>query len=320
MHEWTLGATINKFGINSRLYSQYLVVDQILTYCLEHNIQHIFFGGDWFHTFNNLSAITVHWAVRAVQLLTDNNIQVYLNDGNHDHANKSGTYTSLTMFQRPYCYVNAGYVFDVCGLKVKMIGYKEDRDVLLREIEHEHVDLLFLHQGVSGEPMPSGFVIPNEILKADDIPTDTVCWTGHYHNHKRISNNLTIIGAATQLTWGDAGQVRGWLDYDTDTGKLIHVESEAPKFFNEPPIDIDVAGHFVRTKAGVMVDDKAAYIQVLPDAEEPVTIHDMKLPEDMSPLALVKQYASHAKLDTDLTATGVALVKGEYEIKDTRTK
>ena len=313
MYEWSMGSAINNAGVNSRLYSQYLVVKQILDYCLEHQIKHVFFGGDWFHTFNTISAITLHWSIKSLQLLTDNQIQVYINDGNHDHATRSGQYTSLTAFERPYCYVSQDRSFDVGGLKVKMVGYKENRDALLMNIEHEHVDMLFLHQGVSGEPMLSGFVIPNEILRPSDIPSDTICWTGHYHNHKIISPNLTIVGAPLQHTWGDAGQTRGWIDYNTDTGEMLHIESKAPKFLNNPEPGTDVTGHFVRTTCSTKEHEKAAYIQVLTEEEVPVTIHNLELPTDLSPVALTRKYAEHAKLNDNLTAIGISLAEGSYE-------
>jgi DNA repair exonuclease SbcCD nuclease subunit len=312
MYEWSMGSAINNAGVNSRLYSQYLVVKQILDYCLEHQIKHVFFGGDWFHTFNTISAITLHWSIKSLQLLTDNQIQVYINDGNHDHATRSGQYTSLTAFERPYCYVSQDRSFDVGVLKVKMIGYKENRDALLMNIEHEHIDMLFLHQGVSGEPMPSGFVIPDEILKPNDIPSNTICWTGHYHNHKQITPNLTIIGSPLQLVWSDTSQTRGWIDYNTDTGEMLHIESVAPKFLNNPDPSVDVKGHFVRVPPGVEVDKSAAFVQVLTEEEVPVTIHSLELPTDLSPVALTRKYAEHAKLNDNLTAIGIALAEGNY--------
>ena len=78
-------------------------------------------------------------------------------------------------------------------------------------------------------PMGSGFLI-NEILTLDMIPNHVKnVYLGHYHSHKR-HGKATIIGTPLQLNWSDAGDTKGFLIIDTDTGECEQIETDAPRF------------------------------------------------------------------------------------------
>lgn len=92
--------------------------------------------------------------------------------------------------------------------------------------------IIFMHQGVSGTPMGSGFVL-NELLNASMIPLDTrMTFTGHYHERKIVSPNLQVVGNLNHLTWGDAGSVKGFLDVEvSETGvSVTQIPTKAPYF------------------------------------------------------------------------------------------
>jgi DNA repair exonuclease SbcCD nuclease subunit len=64
-------------------------------------------------------------------------------------------------------------------------------------------------------------------------------YTGHYHQHNRLSNKATIIGSPMQLTRADAGDTRGFLVVDTGTGECKQIETDAPVFMT---LDMDGRG------------------------------------------------------------------------------
>jgi DNA repair exonuclease SbcCD nuclease subunit len=53
---------------------------------------------------------------------------------------------------------------------------------------------------------------------------------GHYHEHQALGPHWWYIGAPLQHTWGDKGQWRGFLVYDTDTRTIERIPLKAPKF------------------------------------------------------------------------------------------
>jgi DNA repair exonuclease SbcCD nuclease subunit len=120
-------------------------------------------------------------------------------------------------------------VHDMLYKEFSYLPYTEDKDRIIKFFENAN-PICFMHQGIAGVPMGSGFLI-NEALSLDMVPShiDQV-FTGHYHKHSNPSDKVTVIGSAMQLTWSDAGDKRGFLVYDTHTGEVEHIESIAPKF------------------------------------------------------------------------------------------
>jgi len=90
--------------------------------------------------------------------------------------------------------------------------------------------ICFIHQGISGVPMGSGFLI-DETFHLGMIPqhVDHV-YAGHYHTHKRVSDKATVIGSPMQFTWADEGESKGVLIVDTSTGQIEFIALESPRF------------------------------------------------------------------------------------------
>ena len=114
--------------------------------------------------------------------------------------------------------------------------------------------ICLIHHGVDGA-MP---FIPDCGFSAADLPTHEFdfVFCGDYHNHKRLAPNAWMVGATMQHNFGDAGQPRGALVVDIDTGEAALHESPAPKFHTledktEDPVFVDYsrfAGGFVRVR------------------------------------------------------------------------
>lgn len=233
-HDWTYGSTTTSLGIGSRLKGQLDVMQDIIDHVQENNIKLTLFGGDLFHKFAAVDANVLHFVslkIKELQRVT----KLLLIPGNHDYANREGSITSTTWVP------NASDLFEPQGgPPIVTIPYTESREQLLKRLSKVPDGCIVLgHQGVSGIPTESGFVLPNEILHPEDVPKNiNRMFVGHYHNHRKISDQLIIIGAPVQHTASDVGSVRGWLDYDTETGAMTLVESKAPKFVKVKPFEI----------------------------------------------------------------------------------
>lgn len=250
LHTWMYGSSLAK-GINSRLLNQSDVVGQIRQYVVDNDIRTVIFLGDLFHT-STISAEVLEVAYNSFRLLAQD-INLILLTGNHDQYSKNGEIHSLSFF-KPFAHVvdqaeSLGRLDQEHPMYA--VPYTEDESNLVKLFNSvEKNSLVFLHQGVSGVPVNSkGFVL-NETFKAGMItPQVKHVFAGHYHSHKKVNDTLTIPGSPLQLTWGDVGEKRGWLDVTIEEGQvnIKHIESKAPKFMVNPE-EKDIEGNFIRTR------------------------------------------------------------------------
>jgi DNA repair exonuclease SbcCD nuclease subunit len=259
LHQWQYGANYSN-GWNSRLMAQQRVLFDIIKCCRENNIPQIVFCGDLFHTHGRIDAACLTVASTFFNELRDANIKAYVLRGNHDTADKSNTVNSLSWL---YGYENVMMTDKWDWLYDNMVGiaYTEDKE-WLKEILNNRISkdsFVFMHQGVSGVPVGSDFVIPNEILTPDMIPSHVKhAFTGHYHSHKKVTDKLTIVGAPMQHTWADCGEDRGWLVVDSKTGEYERVLSKAPRFVKTGPFEINegIEGNYIRVEYFVDPNDQ----------------------------------------------------------------
>jgi DNA repair exonuclease SbcCD nuclease subunit len=231
---WRYGATTNSHGINSRLWDQWAVLRDFVSYCEEHSIQDVVCTGDVFHTHNIVHTQALYVANEFFSELSAANISATVIAGNHDFDSKSGSTTSLSWLSNiAECRVITSFGrWSRPGLENCLgIGYTNNKDHLRSCLTQADGCVVFMHQGVFGQDVGNGFVLKDEVLTQDMIPQGAVhCFAGHYHDFTRVSDKLTIVGATNQHNWGDVGDKRGWITYDTDTGRIDHIQSRHPVF------------------------------------------------------------------------------------------
>jgi DNA repair exonuclease SbcCD nuclease subunit len=227
LHNWNYGSTIVD-GMNSRLRDQARVLDQIAMYCEHNPVDHIVFGGDLFHTHGKIDAGVLKVAYEGIdRILEKSDVGMDLIVGNHDTADKSMKVHALHWIES-FAQIKVVDTMTHDAL-FSYLPYTEDKAVIEKFFQDAN-STCFMHQGIAGVPMGSGFLI-NEAFSLDMVPdyVDQV-FTGHYHKHSNPSDKVTVIGSTLQLTWADKGDKRGFLIYDTETGEIEHIESVAPKF------------------------------------------------------------------------------------------
>lgn len=258
LHTWAYGATTNQFGMNSRLYAQYEALLEMISYAQEHDIKYIYFCGDMFHTHSSVSTQALMVAGEFFRMLKSYDMKLRVIPGNHDFASMSGNIHSLWWLPEE---VTNGVWCDE-GVFVHALPYTKDEDILKQFLEGASKlpdgSIILLHQGVAGVPLSSGWVM-DERLTADMIPPNVMAFTGHYHFHKRVTSNLTVVGNLTPLNWNDIDQVKGWIVYDDETKEITQVQqTKAPSFrkFEASDLETDVVrqsvgGSFVRVSGRV---------------------------------------------------------------------
>ena len=326
LHNWNYGSTIVD-GMNDRLRDQARVLDQIATYCERNEVDHIVFGGDLFHTHGKIDASVLKVAYEGVaNILAKSNVYMTLLVGNHDTADKSMNTHALHWLR---AFGEQVRVIDSAWhdmeMDVSFLPYTENENQIEKFLRMSQ-PLAFMHQGVSGVPMGSGFVI-NEVFTPDMVRHSHIqhVFTGHYHKHTGVNNQLTVIGSTTQLTWADEGDKRGFLVYDTEFGSIEHIESVAPKFvmldwqgIYQTTIDSIVSDNFVRvvnydhgdqedirkelTGAGARSVEFVVEKQKV-ERLQPIQSNKLHLPE------IVEEYERQHNISPELSKVGKELMK-----------
>lgn len=237
LHPWGQYSTVSDDGYNSRLMDQAGCLDQVVNYAVDNNIEDLLFGGDFFHTNGTVSAQALTVAKAFISRLRQNGLRWNTLVGNHDYGNRAKTINSISWMSL-YSKVNIALhpypvVFTADNCRVGMLSYT-DNEKVIEEFFKREMDIAIMHQGVTGVPMASGFVL-NEILSPQMIPAGIKhVFTGHYHAHNRVSSNLTVIGSMNHLNWADAGTARGFLDVTVEGSafSIKQIETKAPRFCN----------------------------------------------------------------------------------------
>jgi len=261
LHPWTYGAGLTPEGYNTRLWAQKEALDEVVNYVEEHNITFVYFTGDLFHVAGKIDTQAFMIAQGFFKSLRSMDCRIRAIAGNHDMVGRSGLIHTLAglghdELGEPEFTVGEGFWEDDEGLLVRGLSYTEDEEKLkafLGKAGEGEGGLVLLHQGVSGLPLASGYVL-DERLTSDMIPDTCDAFTGHYHMHKRVSKNLTVVGNLTALGWGDIDLVQGFVVYDDETGEVEQiVQHSAPDFVSAGGKH---EGNFVRVEEAVKLADQ----------------------------------------------------------------
>jgi DNA repair exonuclease SbcCD nuclease subunit len=255
-HPFKPYATILPNGMNSRLSDIVSCVKQILDYCIEHpEVELVLFGGDLFHTRGRLAVQAFNAIYEVLAGFSIRKIPLMLIHGNHDQADREGSVYSIHTLR------TVAEVVDKPGWT--MVTTRTGQDVAVMAVPYTEnvahlrdlvktpfpgrlvtkVPTLFLgHLGIQGAKVGSDFVYTNPYDAAVDdlnLPGFDAAFLGHYHMHQRLTANAWYIGAPLQHTWGDRGQERGFVIYDSETRQIERHMLSAPRFEEVQVADVD---------------------------------------------------------------------------------
>ena len=327
LHNWSYGSSLGPLGMNSRLLDQADILQQIVSIVGEQEIEKVVFAGDMFHTHGKLDAAVLKVAYDGI---SDLKIALGLHPqslvmlvGNHDTADKTKAIHSLHWLNE-YGMVVDTWMHD-CGLSfLSYTERKKDLEMFFKNSGH----VCFIHQGISGVPMGSGFLI-DETFNLGMIPrhVDHV-YAGHYHTHKRVSDKATVIGSPMQFTWADEGEEKGVLIVDTSTGQIEFITLESPKFVTYNMTNAQragrhtqetIEGNFVRVinydethKEDIrkeFIDRGSRSVEFISKRVEAKPLKPLRTDGFHLP-TLVKQYENDQKITEDRHNVGNDIMKG----------
>lgn len=264
-HAFKPYSTVLPSGINSRLQDTINIIDQVKVLAETTHVGLILFGGDLFHIRKILYTQTYNLVFDAIARLRLGH-QVGILVGNHDQADRSGNVHSI------YPFGAMAEVMDKIGWTTFTVG-QEQVQVLSVPYFHSKEDtvakikslvgvvggncpsMMLGHFGVSGALAGSNFVmIDKDLMELEDVCPDAFeqVFLGHYHETQQLAPNVRYIGAPMQHNWGDSGQGRGCLLWDTNTNKVDFFPLLYPQFVKmkleelQHLPNVKVRGDFIR--------------------------------------------------------------------------
>lgn len=238
LHNWTQFSTIDKNGVNSRLKIILKEMYSVAEKAKEAGCEALVHCGDLFHVKGKVDTsvlVPTTFLLEKINSLFPKGI--VLITGNHDidfseNSNVAGNSLFIPKLQKVVSKVENGRLL-ASDDDILFIAWHQDIDtwksVFEKAIEAHQPRFVFTHAPIDGavKGVPA-HGLTQEYL--DSIGFKGKIFAGHYHNHKRISEQLISVGALCHHSWSDVGSKAGFVILDTDTGEWNFRESKAPKF------------------------------------------------------------------------------------------
>ncbi|CDT53558.1 conserved hypothetical protein [Vibrio coralliirubri] len=264
LHNW--GAFSKDVGgLNSRLIEILRELKAAATSVKENGGTRLYHAGDLFHVRGSIAPSVLYPTIDAFTEISDMGVEIRFLAGNHDlETNDSSAISngieSLRTIKGVTVVSETQFFPDD---QVVMIPWHNKAKDYLDEIGRVAEDLgeqtanytLMIHAPVDGviEGLPSHGITAEAL---DKFGFNRV-FSGHYHNHKELTETVCSVGATTHQTWGDIDSVAGYLMIN-DLDEIIHIRSTAPEFRDYDSAVITTEeeakdfceGHYVRVRLG----------------------------------------------------------------------
>ena len=236
-------------GRNSRLQDAILILQEIKSIADQEGVDGILFGGDLFHIrpgAGTMKIPTFNAIYDAIARLKIGCSFVGLLVGNHDQGDRAGLEHSI------YAFGSIVTVMDRAGWFKFEANDKEQyvfalpaqgRHSQVKEIIDQTITespelaekaILLGHLPIAGGVVGCNFHMSDEnASKLDDLRPDYFhrIFLGDFHKPQTLQPGVQYIGATHHHNWGDAGQRRGCLIWDTVTDEVtFHHLTSAPRF------------------------------------------------------------------------------------------
>lgn len=307
LHNWTQFSTIDKNGVNSRLKIILKEMYSVAEKAKEAGCEALVHCGDLFHVKGKVDTsvlVPTTFLLEKINSLFPKGI--VLITGNHDidfseNSNVAGNSLFIPKLQKVVSKVENGRLL-ASDDDILFIAWHKDIDtwksVFEKAIEAHQPRFVFTHAPIDGavKGVPA-HGLTQEYL--DSIGFKGKIFAGHYHNHKRISEQLISVGALCHHSWSDVGSKAGFVILDTETGEWEFREGKAPKFVDlegvqepEEKMKSLISGNYVR-----LTTDKE-----IKDAKE---IRDFLISQYGAKEALVNIKAKKAEVIRTETVSGI---------------
>jgi len=215
-------------GMTSWFKMQLSVLDCIVQYTIDNNINLIIHNGDLFEEKNKIDVplYNIVWD-KFYRYKHDNDIKFIFNTGNHEIMNYSRD-SSLSPFKAVGEVINkvTGFFIDTHYLRFIPFGMLNNNNIEVLDDVHGK-QILFTHEDMIGLVYRGS----NENIKNRFDPKLLVNWNivfnGHIHDPQKL-NNVIIVGAPIRHDFGECTNQRRFIHYKD--GEVISIPTDCPDF------------------------------------------------------------------------------------------
>ena len=199
-------------GVSRRLHHIRLVLFQMASYAIEHKIKYLTIAGDTLHNKSIIHALAMSVLLNFIRSFPD--LIFIIIDGNHDMSSKAGDGVSALMSLD-----NEPNVIMIHEPKeIENISFVPwNPKTMKNDIKKAKGDYLVSHFGLNEAMLNSGISIVSDI-GLNDLKKFKHCFIGHYHLPQEVGN-VTIPGSIIQLDWGEKGEEKRFIVFDSETGQ-----------------------------------------------------------------------------------------------------
>lgn len=247
----TYGQIEPNTGLNTRVINALQSLDATIDYAIENKIEYIIIPGDVYK--NNLPSPTIQneFNIR-MKRASDNNINIYIMDGNHDVSMIKTAKSALDTFKT--LKVNNVYTsklkktYYLDNLKILMLptycNQQEIEDILEEETKENIPTLIAGHLTLKGAKLNDWLIEQNENAIDVEIfkrPNIIGVILGHLHKYQILNYNPLIYytGSLQRIDFTEEKQEKGFVVLDIDGYNIDHTFVEIPsqEFFT---LDMDL--------------------------------------------------------------------------------
>lgn len=263
LHNWSQFAGLTKRGVNTRLQSILDAMNEALEVAERSHVKRCYIAGDLFHVRGSVAPSVLNPALELFEFWYDRGMEFRLIPGNHDLEGKhsdalTSAVQSLAHMGCKVCH-KAEYFADDNVVMLPWYDKLDDLKAAMKVMAAKHP----MSDAIIHAPM-NGVIkgIPDHGLNPADLSglgfARVFC--GHYHNFRSFGN-VYSIGALTHQTWGDVGNIAGYLL--VDDASVVACSTVAPKFVDFPfhlkddtSILTHCKGNYVRARSDVPLSER----------------------------------------------------------------
>lgn len=232
-------------------------IDHLINYCNENEITHIFIAGDIFEKSSKIKNESFLPLFFKFMELKEAGFHLYFLLGNHDIYNVDND--SLVESFVPFgIVIKEETEIELDGRKITMVPYTKD----VRDIPTAG-DVLITHLSIADFTFDNKYHVNEKMgMPVDTFADFNIVFSGHFHRPQN-KKNVVFMGSPYQMNFGEIGQEKGFVVFDTDsgdwkreyyTGAPTYLRIKAKDFEN-----IDVSNSFVQVEIEQKLDN---YVQL----------------------------------------------------------
>lgn len=242
-------------GIYTEICIDY--IDHLISYCKENEITHIIIAGDIFEKSSKIKNEAFLPLFFKFMEMKESGFVLYFLLGNHDIFNVDND--SLVETFAPFGEVIKDFKqFSIGGRTFDFVPYTKDE----REIP-DGGDILITHLSIADFTFDNKYHVNEKMgIAVDRFSGYNIVFTGHFHR-PQDKKNIVYMGSPYQMNFGEIGQKKGFVTFDTETGNWERVwYTQAPTYLKIKAKDFDkinVKNSFVQVEIEEKLDN---YVQL----------------------------------------------------------